>query len=396
MADRPYNMPSIPWKNTFYQGLLPLWGFKQNKAPFSSAHAKPLDSAIQKAFRQNHTVGGSLATFSKGRMTGLSHYGYQRLGGQPVHEHTFFRCASITKLVLAFGALTLVEDHMLDLHQDLSGSFLPSLKNPGFKNKPVSLYHLLNHTSSLIDGPFYAKSLLSSSLPLEQVLAASSSWAPYAPGTAFAYSNLAFGLIGSLIEMVTGKSLENFMQEKVFKPLHMNCTFDITTLDTQHIACNYRVLSKKTRSAALAFDPAQKTGAKPMTLPAPSFHYHHGAGSLYSDAPSLIKVLALFYQEGAPLLSHEVFTQMVAPATSYGKDKPTFFHGLGVAKVMDPTVYPSFLWGHQGFAYGAAQGLFFDPLAQKGFVSLNSGTSLYRRGHLASLSRDFIHLLPTF
>ena len=53
-------------------------------------------------------------------------------------------------------------------------------------------------------------------------------------------------------------------------------------------------------------------------------------------------------------------------------------------------VYPDALWGHQGFAYGAVNGVFFDKQGN-GFASLNSGASEQRCGHLALVNRDLIN-----
>ena len=66
-------------------------------------------------------------------------------------------------------------------------------------------------------------------------------------------------------------------------------------------------------------------------------------------------------------------------------------HGMGLLKLEDSSVSPRPLWGHQGFAYGAVNGVFFDETGT-GFVSLNSGASEQRTGHLACLNRDLIAL----
>jgi hypothetical protein len=51
------------------------------------------------------------------------------------------------------------------------------------------------------------------------------------------------------------------------------------------------------------------------------------------------------------------------------------------------------LYGHQGFAYGAAQGAFYEESTGNGFVFLNGGASEARRGHLALVNRDLILLI---
>ena len=50
------------------------------------------------------------------------------------------------------------------------------------------------------------------------------------------------------------------------------------------------------------------------------------------------------------------------------------------------------LHGHQGFAYGAVNGFFFDDKGN-GFVSFNSGASEQRIGRLSLLNRDLIRVL---
>jgi hypothetical protein len=56
----------------------------------------------------------------------------------------------------------------------------------------------------------------------------------------------------------------------------------------------------------------------------------------------------------------------------------------------DPTLHLGRLYGHQGFAYGAAEGVFFEETTGNGFVFLNSGASEARKGHLALVNRDLI------
>ena len=65
-------------------------------------------------------------------------------------------------------------------------------------------------------------------------------------------------------------------------------------------------------------------------------------------------------------------------------------HGMGLFQINDPVIYPKPLWGHQGFAYGAVNGVFFDQDGN-GFAALNSGASEQRIGHLALINRDLIN-----
>jgi len=66
-------------------------------------------------------------------------------------------------------------------------------------------------------------------------------------------------------------------------------------------------------------------------------------------------------------------------------------HGMGLLTLDDRAVCSRTLWGHQGFAYGAVNGVFFDEEGS-GFVCLNSGVSEQRQGHLAVVNRELIRL----
>ena len=64
-------------------------------------------------------------------------------------------------------------------------------------------------------------------------------------------------------------------------------------------------------------------------------------------------------------------------------------HGMGLLVVDDPRLSSRRLWGHQGFAYGAVNGAFFDEEGN-GYALLTSGVSEQRRGHMACVNRDFV------
>ena len=64
-------------------------------------------------------------------------------------------------------------------------------------------------------------------------------------------------------------------------------------------------------------------------------------------------------------------------------------HGMGLLQLDDRRIFPRSLYGHQGFAYGAVNGVFVDEYGN-GFASLNSGASEKRLGHLSCLNRYLI------
>jgi CubicO group peptidase (beta-lactamase class C family) len=128
------------------------------------------------------------------------------------------RIASISKLVTALGAMKLVEQGRLNLHTDVSTYLGFALRNPAFPKTPITLAHLLNHTSSLRDGETYWADFPDS---LQSLFAKDS--VHFAkdnkPGSFFTYTNLNYGVIATIIERVSGERFDRYMQRALFKPM---------------------------------------------------------------------------------------------------------------------------------------------------------------------------------
>jgi CubicO group peptidase (beta-lactamase class C family) len=148
-------------------------------------------------------------------------YGYAGEVGRtfPVNEETIFDLASLTKpLVTSLSLLALLEEGKLNLDDTLQKFFetIPPDK------KEITLFHLLTHSSGLpAHRPYYKK--LVDFLPTERmerlidwILAENIS---FQPGTANLYSDLGFILLGRIIEVVSGESLDEYWQKKIIKPL---------------------------------------------------------------------------------------------------------------------------------------------------------------------------------
>lgn len=124
----------------------------------------------------------------------------------PVTSSTVFEAASLSKPLIAYAALELCENGLLEMDQPLS-AYLPSPESEDLFLSAVTLRHVLSHT-----GGFPTANLKpGDSLKLE-----------FYPGTQFAYSGESYCYLGRVIEQITGDSLASYMQEHVLKPLKMN------------------------------------------------------------------------------------------------------------------------------------------------------------------------------
>jgi len=138
---------------------------------------------------------------------------------------TFFDLASLTKpLITTLAVLSLIKEKKLSLDSCLTHYFDPEIIN---EKRDIKIYHLLNHCSGLAAyRPFYKefshfpllerKNRICQSI-LEEKL-------EYTPQTKAVYSDLGFILLDSIIEKITGMTLETYIQD-TFKNLYGSTQF---------------------------------------------------------------------------------------------------------------------------------------------------------------------------
>jgi CubicO group peptidase (beta-lactamase class C family) len=144
-----------------------------------------------------------------------------------ITKNTRFQVASISKTITALGVLKLVELHHLDLDTDVN-QYLKTWKIPDNQHtadNKVTIRGLLNHTAGInIDG--FGGYPISKPIPtIQEILEGKGATAKIEvlakPNTAFNYSGGGYLILVKLIEDITGKSFEDFMQQNVLVPLKM-------------------------------------------------------------------------------------------------------------------------------------------------------------------------------
>ena len=377
-------MPAGNLKNTLYQLALPFLGLR---SPISSVQGgtEKENARLCRLLRSQHAVGACIQRFEKGRLTECFTAGNARMepNTQPVTAETIFRTASIAKMVTALLVFRLQTRGKLNVCEELSAFLGESVQNPHYPEAPITLGMLLNHTSSIVDSPAYFASF-QQPVPLMNLLRNPASYSASLPGLQFRYSNFAAGLIGCLLEKRFHQSFEQLAQENLFQPLGVQATFDLSTLKGKPVADSWRVLPRER-----CFDAEKRISAAPLTEADPERHYLLASGSLFLTAEALAKLALVAWNGHDGFLSPECLSLMQHPTVPWPRQEVCLRHGMGLLKLDDPTIVKRPLWGHQGFAYGAVNGVFFDEEGS-GFVCLNSGVSEQRQGHLAVVNRDLI------
>lgn len=373
-------MPMGTLKNTVYSMALPILGQR------CLWHAQ---DPVGRVLHRRHVVGACVQRLEKGALTACYTVGFASLEGQPrpVQKDTVFRTASIAKMVTALLVMRLQTQGRLNVQQDISDLAGSRIRNPYCPEAPITLGMLLSHTAAMADSPAYFASF-QEPVDLDALLKDRQAWLPAVPGLFFHYSNLGAGMVACLLEKHFGCSFEQLAQQELFAPLRVRATFDASALPEGAAADCYRVLPK-----ALAYDAKKRREeAVPMREANPQRHYLAAAGGLMITAPQLARLALLAWDGGRGFISEECLALMKQPIGRWPERQIPMGHGMGLLKLEDPRVCSRPVWGHQGFAYGAVNGVFFDREGN-GFVQLNSGASEQRKGHLALVNRDLIHLL---
>ena len=190
------------------------------------------DSAILRSIAADEIPGAVLAVVRFGKLAYLKAYGNRQIHPSPLpmNENTVFDLASVSKPVsTAISAMILIERGLLRLSDNVSlyiSGFQPWEDSISGRRTGISIIHLLTHTSGL---PAYAsledlQKQYTTPNPDGMIEHISKVQRLSAPGRQFRYSCLNFIALQRVIETISGKSLQVFAQENIFKPLGMNHT----------------------------------------------------------------------------------------------------------------------------------------------------------------------------
>jgi CubicO group peptidase (beta-lactamase class C family) len=140
----------------------------------------------------------------------------------PATPTTNYRLASVTKQFTAAAILLLAEDGRLKL-EDRVRKWLPSLPRAA---EPVTIRHLLTHTSGLIDYEDVIPEGFKPQLHDADVLRLleSQDRTYFHPGRDYRYSNSGYALLALVVERVSGRTFATFLRERIFQPLGMSNT----------------------------------------------------------------------------------------------------------------------------------------------------------------------------
>ncbi|HJN07999.1 MAG TPA: serine hydrolase [Pirellulaceae bacterium] len=295
-------------------------------------------SIVRHAVEDGEIPGAVVLVAHRGRVILQEAFGFRDIERtQPMQTDSLFRMASNSKAVTAAGIMLLVEEGKLDLDAPV-GTCLPAFDNDAWR--PVTIRHLLTHTSGTRIKPLFLTPLLTSSSDHPQAPDLRLEVNRFAeippgekPGTTYSYSNAGFNTLAAVIEHVVG-SYKDHLRTRLYEPLGMRDTCNHET-DADHD----RMSTVMKRQA----DGMWKAGWTPGDPP--DWPFPRGSGGMVSTAWDYAVFCQMLLNEGSyggkQILSPATVREMTNPQSAHCEAARTYGLGWRVAE-------PNGVFSHTG------------------------------------------------
>lgn len=275
-------------------------------------------------------------------------------------ENTMFAIDSISKMFVSLSVLKLAEEgklHLDDKLRDLAPDIV--YENKWEKTNPILLVHILEHTTGWDEvhlAEFNFKATDSTSLKSGLDFHPDSRTSRWVPGTRYAYNSTGPAVAAYIVEKISGKKYEDYVQENFFSPLAMNTTsFYKTSNFDKYGAVSY--------SAGLY--PEQYT-----------FSRYRPSGAIHSSTKEMANLLQFFIQRGEfsgqTLLKKTSIERMEKPTTNLGAAQG-ISAGYGLNNFTKG--YEDFGYefhGHDGGSAGSSSEMMYSTKLGQGYVIMTN------------------------
>lgn len=300
-----------------------------------------IDRFVAQSMQAQATPGIALAVTDRDRHLAIRNYGFADLGAQkPVTDDTLFEFGSIGKSFTSICFLQLAEEGVVDLNAPAT-EYLPwfSVRSA---HAPITIHHLLTHTSGLIAGSDFTPDQRFEVWSLRET-------EPAPPGQKARYSNVGYKLLGLILEAVTGSPYADVVRERILAPLKMTGATGVITNDMRRrLAVGYTDF----------YDDRPWRPAHGFA-PAPWLETNTADGCLTASAADLAVYLRMLLNRGVypagRLLTEEGFALMSAPHAESGEGE---MYGYGLASY---TAEGRPRIGHGGGMVGYISSMIGDP-----------------------------------
>ncbi|MDO8343186.1 MAG: serine hydrolase [Cellvibrio sp.] len=321
-----------------------------------------LKTAIEKIRQDTNTPAIGIALVNKDGPYWIAGLGETNIETHTkADENTLFRIGSVSKMFAALAVLKLQEEGKLSL-DDKVRDLVPEIQfeNPWEETHPIKVAHLLEHTTGwddihLAEYAYSAPDTMSTKEGLDYH--PDSRKSRWIPGTRHAYCNAGAAVVAYIVERITGKKYEDYIQEVFFKPMDMQSTSYFQT------------------------DLYQQKGATLYTNNKPENYWHiiyRAAGSINSSPKDMANFVHFLLLRGATsnqqLIPSTAIDRMETPETTLG-NVSGIQSGYGLANYTSghKDFHVAFR-GHNGGVFGGLTELSYNKELETGYVMMiNAG-----------------------
>lgn len=179
--------------------------------------------AISRDIRERNVPGVAVAVWRDGKILWEEGFGWADMEGRvPVDAHTTFALASLSKTLTAAGVMTLVQAGKVDLdgpinHYLKEDTLTVRIGDP----REVTVRRVANHSAGIVGSSQFFYGDEARYTPSMSETIRRYGLVVYPPGERYLYSNIGYGVLGHLIEQVSGQRYADYMRNQVFLPLGM-------------------------------------------------------------------------------------------------------------------------------------------------------------------------------
>jgi CubicO group peptidase (beta-lactamase class C family) len=265
----------------------------------SSTRLRNAENLIQRYVGDGILPGAVTLVARKGEIVYLKAQGWHDIENKvPMREDALFRIYSMTKIVTSVAIMLLYEKGLLDLNDSLP-KFFPAFANLQVKQadgslvpaaRDVTIYDLLRHCGGISYSVEYDQVKASHTLETLPDAVATEPLVEQ-PGVKWMYSNVSTDMLARLVEIVSGRPFDVYLQENIFAPLGMrDAGFFVADDKADRLATSYVYDAEKNLVIFDGSGPESRFRSKPK--------YLSGAGGLVCSTDDYYRFASMLLNGG--------------------------------------------------------------------------------------------------
>lgn len=350
-----------------------------------------VDAAIKQFMVEEHVPGFAAGIVKNGKLVWSKGYGQADIASKKVMNiDGIMNIGSVSKTFTTTAIMQLWEKGLIGLNVDVNTYLDFKVRNPKFPDKQITIFQILTHTSSIIDGKAYIESYACGdpTVTLNDWIRGiltpggifynnGDTFLNSAPGDKRMYSNVAFGLLGLIVEKVARQPFNEYCKEHIFLPLGMkNTGWMISEVDTSKYIKPYVYITKENRKDVLTItrlfvnESEFRVGSY---VPCCFYSFYNYPDGLVKTSVRELSYYLLALLNGGKLNGKRILKKATLDKMWTLQLSGDNSQGLTWRTSEFETPSGKFaLWGHSGLDPGIQTFLFFNPSNKTGVITFQN------------------------